>query len=319
MRIRPIRRVAAAAFAAVVTTIVSAMISTAPAQATAVSVSAATTSTATHSVPPLAKVDLHAKTATAAPHIAMPQRGGHAVVNIPNACCNMTYHGGQVSGTPHVYLLFWGAQWSSYTNVENYLYYYFNSLGQSSDAWSRITSQYCGGGFCPSFGGAVFAGWVQDTGTPPSAATPAQLAAEAVAGANYFGPAAYGNSSQVFVLSPSGTHPNNFPNAGFCAWHSYTSGTYGLLAFTNMPFVSDAGASCGTNSLYGAYDGFSIVGGHEYAETVTDPWLNAWYYNNGSGEIGDLCAWKLFGQSMTYGTFAQQLLWSNRSGGCTAS
>ena len=309
MRIRLIRRAIAAAFTAVAMTIASTLILTAPAQATAVA----------QSVPPLAKVDLHAKSATAAPYIAMPKRGGHAGAT-PNVCCgNMTWHGGPVAHHPRVYLLFWGPQWNSYTNVENYMYYYFNSLGQSSDAWSRITSQYCDRSGCPTFSGAVFAGWVQDTSSPPYAATPAQLAAEAVAGANYFGSAAYGTDAQIFVLSPSGTHPNNFPSAGFCAWHSYTSGTYGFLAFTNMPFVSDAGASCGTNSVLGPYDGFSIVGGHEYAETVTDPALNAWYYINGSGEIGDLCAWKLFAQSMTYGTFAQQLLWSNARSGCSAS
>ena len=72
-------------------------------------------------------------------------------------------------------------------------------------------------------------------------------------------------------------------------------------------------------------DGFSIVGGHEYAETVTDPYLNAWVDNSdsGGGEIGDKCVWTDL--ALTYlssGAYATQPLWSNSEysstgAGCT--
>src|SRR5207253_2075683 len=59
-----------------------------------------------------------------------------------------------------------------------------------------------------------------------------------------------------------------------CAWHDYTGSSYGDLAFTNMPYVTDLGQSCGQNFVNsgsaGTLDGFSIVNGHEYAETITD-------------------------------------------------
>ena len=69
------------------------------------------------------------------------------------------------------------------------------------------------------------------------------------------------------MVSPSGTSPDGFPNTGFCAWHDWN----GNVAYTNMPYVLDAGSSCGANSVQSQLDGFSIVGGHEYAEAVTDP------------------------------------------------
>jgi hypothetical protein len=237
---------------------------------------------------------------------------------------NMTPHGGPVQLSPKVYLVFWGTQWNNDPNavwVALDLYYYFNGLGQEpGDSWSPITSQYANpSGQGPTFNGPVFGGWVQDSSGPaPQSATFSQLAAEAAAGADYFG--ATGLNSQVFVLSPTGTTPDSFPSPD-CAWHSWTTDPAGnFVAFINMPYVMDAGAGCGANAVQSAFDGFTIVGGHEYAETVTDPALNAWYDTNLSGEIGDKCAWTgLFAQSLPTGTFAQQALWDNSSSSCQDS
>ena len=118
------------------------------------------------------------------------------------------------------------------------------------------------------------------------------------------------------MLSPSGTQPDNFPNAGFCAWHDWN----GNVAYTNMPYVLDAGSSCGANSVQNQLDGFSIVGGHEYAEAVTDPEpASGWVDPNGP-ENGDLCAWDN-DQTVSFssGTFAMQPTYSNSAGGCVFS
>ncbi len=100
-----------------------------------------------------------------------------------------------------------------------------------------------------------------------------------------------------------------------------------------MPYVTDAGASCGANfvatgssGVNGASEGVTIVGGHEFAETLTDPAAsNGWLSNNGE-ENGDLCAWISSGQgasaivSIGGRNFAVQSLWSNNfnsnNGGC---
>ena len=74
-------------------------------------------------------------------------------------------------------------------------------------------------------------------------------------------------------------------------------------------------------------DGVSIVEGHEYAETLTDPTLGGWYNQVSSSlfageEIGDECSGVYpasgFVQNvvMGNGTYAMQSLWSNDTGSC---
>ena len=111
----------------------------------------------------------------------------------------------------------------------------------------------------------------------------------------------------------------------FCAWHSSTSSSYGTLAYTNLPYITDAGASCGQNFVNGGsaglLDGVSIVGGHEYGETVSDPFPNSGWLDGSGRENGDKCAWISSGQgasaniTLPTGTFAVQSLWSNLANG----
>jgi serine protease len=229
----------------------------------------------------------------------------------------LNYGGGPLQLAPQVYLDFWGSQWDSDSNgVESYMQSLFSGLGDSSDSWSTVTSQYTdGNGSSPSFGGGVLAGtWVDDSSAAPSNAAQSDIAAEADNAASHFGVS--GTNVDVFVLSPSGTQPDGFPNAGFCAWHDWS----GSVGYTNMPYVLDAGSSCGANSVQNQLDGFSIVGGHEYAETVTDPQPSSGYVDSNGEEIGDLCAWDNDQTiSLDTGTFAMQPLYSNSAGGCVFS
>jgi hypothetical protein len=120
------------------------------------------------------------------------------------------------------------------------------------------------------------------------------------------------------VLSPSGTSPDGFPNTGFCAWHDFTSSSAGNIPYTNMPYVLDAGSGCGAGSVQNQLDGFSIVGGHEYAETLSDPEPASGWLDSSGEENGDKCAWmNLSTLSLSTGTFAVQPIWSNNDGGCT--
>ncbi|MBV9379118.1 MAG: hypothetical protein JO242_00405, partial [Streptosporangiaceae bacterium] len=98
----------------------------------------------------------------------------------------------------------------------------------------------------------------------------------------------------------------------------YTSSGAGNIPYTNMPYVLDAGSSCGANSVQGPLDGFSIVAGHEYAETLTDPEAGSGWLDAQGSEIGDKCAWQnLFVLNLSTGSFAMQPLWSNNDNGCT--
>jgi serine protease len=97
-----------------------------------------------------------------------------------------------------------------------------------------------------------------------------------------------------------------------------------------MPYVLDLGASCGQNFVNsgaaGTLDGFSIVEGHEYSETITDQNPAGGWTNSISGqENADECAWISSGQgasanvTMGNGTYAMQSTWSNDTNRCDIS
>ncbi|SFS03693.1 serine protease [Dyella sp. OK004] len=279
---------------------------------------------------------------------------------------------GVTSGTPKVYLVVYGSQWGTSSTDANgnmtlsgdangavpYLEKLFKGLGTGSELWSGTMTQYCDGSSvssgatsCPSGAaqigyptGGAFAGiWYDNSVASPSNATAAQLGQEAVNAAAHFGntTAASNRYVQYVILSPTGTHPDGFNTSSgqFCAWHDYNtdagvSSPYGDIAFTNMPYVSDMGTSCGQNYVNsgsaGTLDGFSIVEGHEYAETITDQnpaggWTNHTGSSYNGQENGDECAWLSSGQgasanvTMGNGTYAMQSTWSNDTNRCDIS
>ena len=276
---------------------------------------------------------------------------------------------GVTSGSPKVYLVFWGTQWGTagtngngYTTFTGdpksaapYMQAWIKGLGTNGELWSGTMTQYCdgpsvatGATTCPA--GAPHVGypsnalagvWYDNSAAAPSAATGHQIAAEAVKAAAHFGntTAASNRYVQYIIMSPTGTKPDGFntPNGGFCAWHDYNGDTtlsggaasspYGDIAFTNMPYVTDAGTSCGQSSVSSVLDGFSIVGGHEYAETITDQnpaggWINRTGSSYNGQENADECAWISSGQGATAlvtfstGSFAMQSSWSNDTNRC---
>jgi hypothetical protein len=280
---------------------------------------------------------------------------------------------GVTTGPEQVYLVFWGAQWGSQSTDANgditlsgdpsgaapYLQEFFKGLGTSGELWSGVMTQYCdgvaaGAQSCPASNtqhvaypsGGVLAGvWVDESAAAPATATAAQLGTEAVNAAAHFGntTAAANRNAQYDIVSPTGTHPDGFNTAtgNFCAWHDWNGAAYvgvtspyGPVAFTNMPYVTDMGASCGESFVNsgsaGLDDGFSIVNGHEYAETITDQ-LPAGGWTDSSGEENaDKCAWIAPGAAggavdvtLATGTFAVQATWANDgaagAGACEAS
>jgi serine protease len=238
---------------------------------------------------------------------------------------------------------------------------FMKGLGTGGETWSGVMTQYCQGASmgaqaCPigvahvgyPAGGGVLAGvWVDESSAAPTQATGHQIGVEAVSAATHFANTTQTANSNVqyVIVSPPGTHPDGF-NAGsqkFCAWHDSTGDSTlsggsvnspsGQLAFTNLPYVTDAGATCGQGAVNpgfaGALDGVTIVEGHEYAETVTDPYPSSGWTDGSGNENGDKCAWIRSGQgasqniTLSTGSFALQSTWSNDynggSGGCEIS
>jgi serine protease len=237
----------------------------------------------------------------------------------------------------------------------------FKGLGTGGEAWSGVMTQYCDGAVakgatsCPPSGashvlyptGGAFAGvWYDNTVASPTNATAKQLGDEAVKAAAHFTntTATANRDAQYVILSPTGTHPDGFNTASgqFCAWHDYnadpyvgSTSPYGDIAFTNMPYVMDMGTSCGQNFVNsgsaGTDDGYTIVEGHEYAETITDQnpaggWTNTTSRTYSGQENADECAWISPGSaggagnvSTTTGSFAMQATWSNDTNRCDLS
>jgi hypothetical protein len=241
--------------------------------------------------------------------------------------CPLVYNGGSVQHSPHVYLLLWGPNWSSDPSQAasaSYLESFYAGLGvQPKDSWSEITSLYGDSSGFPTFTGSVYEGAFHDTSTPPAGVDQSQLAAEADAFASTNGITDLADA-QIVVATQSGTCPEGFysPNCdggtgNYCAWHSNSNEPY-----TNLPYILDAGSGCGEDIVQNQYDGFSIVGGHEYAETITDPFpVSGWWdsADPSGGEIGDKCAWRdpvsgnidIGTVTLSTGTFAMQPLFNN--------
>jgi serine protease len=230
------------------------------------------------------------------------------------AANDLVFHGGEVAIHPHIYLVFWGTQWQSdTTGAHDYIKHFYEGLGQTGDNWSRVTSQYHGSNGSPAFSGTVLTvSWTDLSGPAPANATSGQIAAEAQKAFKLFNGTA-GPSSDVIVVSPHGTHPDGFPNGGFCAWHSETN----HIPYTNMPYVSDAGSSCAANSVSGPLDGFSVVSGHEYLEAVTDPYPDSGWVDSTGAENADKCVGiNLHSIKLPTGSFAVQPTWSNQTHAC---
>jgi len=256
----------------------------------------------------------------------------------------LAYRGGLngfgVETTPKVYLVLWGSQWANDPSGEaQILESFLNGVGGST--WLASVTQYCQGVLagttnCNGSGTAagdgasgIFGGyWPDNQVKAPSRPSQSQLAAEAVRAAQHFGNTnGTLNASVQYVIATA--HNNNSSGFGiqWCAWHSYTTSSVGNVAYTNLPYMTDAGASCGANfNGLGAKAGITIVEGHEMAETITDQFPSKGWLDSGGAENGDKCAWISSGQgasaniTLTSGTFPVQSLWSNafnsNAGGC---
>ena len=287
-----------------------------------------------------------ARTADPASGVAAQGRhGGYVREDAPSAGVgvaavdNLRFRGGRtgaINQNPKVFLIFWGSQWNTDAlGVRGYLERFVQGLGTTQDAWSRVASQYCQGvpagtvtcgtaGQHPTFTGSVFGGsWTDTASAAPANASAAAIAAEAVRGASHFGNTTQtpNLNAQYVVVSPTGTHPDGFnAGAGFCAYHSSTNSQFGRLAYTNMPYVLDAGRGCATNSVNpgaaGRLDGFSVVEGHEYIESVTDFFPGGGWLDSRGAENGDKCVQPKQNLTLPTGTFAVQASWSNLIGGC---
>jgi hypothetical protein len=279
---------------------------------------------------------------------------------------------GVVTGVPKVYVVFWGSQWGApattrlagreYTAYQGdpsglapILQAFYAGLGTNTELWSGVLTTYCqssltatvhtGATSCPvgathvayPGGGALAGVWEDTRGSAPQEATQSQLAAEAQTAAAHFGAVGGpGSGVQFVIVSPHGANPDGFDTSvgDFCAWHDVAWAPGATpVAYTNLPYVPDAGYACGANYVNGgpsgSLDGVTVIASHEYAETLTDPYVGSGWYNRSGGESADVCAWVPLDQNgggtitTATGTFPVTGVWDNLArngaGGCELS
>ena len=245
---------------------------------------------------------------------------------------NLTFSGDSFAGAPRLQQMFKG-------------------LGTGGELWSGVMTQYCegvatGSQTCgaanPHVGyptGGAFAGVWYDNSTVATITTGHQIAVEAVAAASHFGntTAALNRNAQYVILSPHNSHPDNWSAAtGWCAWHDWNgdttltggaaSSSVGDIAFTNMPYTMDLGTTCGqhfvNSGTAGNLDGYTMIAGHEYAETITDQNPAGGWTDTSGAENADKCVWITPGTQggagnvvMGNGSYAEQGTWSNDTSG----
>ena len=226
---------------------------------------------------------------------------------------NLQWGGGPVQHNPKIYIIFWGSKWTSTNSVYQTTVNFFSGLNGSQ--WNGTVTQYSDSSAHISNDATVAGTWI-DTSSVPLRPTSSNVGSEAERGVQHFGFA--GTDANYIVAIEQGHDPRGF-RTSWCAWHSSESESQGVVSFTNLPYMPDGGASCGAGSVNspGTNDGVSIVGGHEEAETETDPQPSSGWVDNSGSEIGDKCAWiNLQNTSFSTGTFPTQPLWSNSAGGC---
>ncbi|GGY32521.1 hypothetical protein GCM10008098_27480 [Rhodanobacter panaciterrae] len=291
----------------------------------------------------------------------------HPLAAVNKASGSKTLHyGGGISGVGvmsthvRVYLVMYGSQWGTQgtdskgnatftgdpSGAAPVTQMMFKGIGTGNELWSADLTQWCdgpnvttGATSCPSNGsfvpyqtGGTLAGvWYDNSKASPAAATQAQLAAEAVAAAAHFGNTAAGSNRDTYyvIMSPHGTNPDNYQGA-YCAWHDYTTSSYGDIAYSNQPYNTDSGAGCGVNFVNsgsaGTLDGYTMTLGHEWHEMMSDTYpAGGWTASNGQ-ENSDECAWIAAGSpggaaniTMGNGTYTEQASWSNDTNSCAIS
>ena len=275
----------------------------------------------------------------------------------PSQSNNLIFHGGAVEHHPVVYITFWGTEWKQgfhvgpnnrYSNVTamNYVTKFFAHVGGT--AWNGIQTQFCdniapGSTSCSKQDLAQYIHntasllrgvWVDPTPVPATIPTTGlaqnlvtdPIASEGVRASQHFG---YHMDATYFVFTPPG-HAATAYGTVYCAYHSEVTNIGGHgIKYAFMPFTPEQGAGCGGNSVnknddafgHGYFDSYTLAGGHEYAEAVTDPdtfpTQDGWN-DYQTSENGDKCAY-FHAANLHLGSyyFAVQPMWSNEANGGT--
>jgi hypothetical protein len=252
----------------------------------------------------------------------------------------LSYYGGAVLTVPVIVPVFWGFNATNGVSDSSkdpngmvpYLLNFLDSLAGSS--WLATVNQYYQSNnnnqqHIQSGSLVVTNPIFDDSSSPGSSYKNSDVSNEA---GKLVGSQISQNSNDIIlIITPHNSANTDLSSNGDCAEHFSSQGLNWFTmvhnyTYISLPYIPDSG--CGTNSVSSILDGVSIVGGHEIAEAITDPYSNnlanvgawaAWLTSLTNGqEIGDVCQWNNIQNTMLAGghAFATQPLWSNQANAC---
>jgi hypothetical protein len=221
---------------------------------------------------------------------------------------NLIDHGGPVLPTTTAYVIYWG---NVPTDVSDALATFLGGFGGSS--YANILTQYMRGGSVPQ---TSYAPLAPDPSSPPRSPKVSTIVNEVC---HTLGNTLPDPNGIYFVVT------GNFPKGGgFCAYHTFGTCNGVSIPVVYLPnvtgvsgcdIVSDPG-----NTFMNGGQSMANDAAHELSETITDPFISAWYDQSGA-EVGDKCQTQ-YGSpvTLTDGTqWSLQKEWSNNAGGCIQS
>ncbi len=258
----------------------------------------------------------------------------------PNSGKKVSWHGGEIRSYDFVRIVFWGSWWRSHGKaVKAELADLYRGLGSSD--WARAVTQYCYGGSGALWPNRLLG--VGDTFTDPNKPPPAPSKADLGKEAGKWvlhraGSAVPRNGFPLpimVIVTPPGSVPAYDTAHHACGHHDATPFKFGSstlhLAWIDIPYgLIKRGNACGWGIR--AAGAVSVVASHEWAEAVTDPYVNgqagvyrtAWVTSLHRGhEIADLCEpgtirhfsnGNAFTLKLKTGRFLVQKIWSNAAG-----
>lgn len=232
---------------------------------------------------------------------------------------NLLYGGGLIQKSNMQYICYWG--WTSDPSGEKpYFEGFVANVGGST--WMSVDNQY----YSSSQGnilnptGILKGTWADNTAVS-SHPSQTDVNNAGMRCMNHFG---YNQAANYIVATPSGHSQSGF-GTRWCAYHEGLSSSSGTVSVTYLPYITDAGTSCGKNFVNagsaGLLDGVSMVGGHEILEAQSDPKPCTGWCDSGGSENADKCAWSSMSRNIALGgkNYAVQPIWSNKISGCSVT
>lgn len=244
----------------------------------------------------------------------------------PQTGNGIDYSGGPVMNTGAALYFIWYGNWNG-SPVPNVLNNFANGVGGSN--WYHINTTYS-----DNSGNAV-----NDSVTLLGSTSDNYSQGKTLSDNGVFNVVSKAITGGSLPLDPNGVYvvfssADVAESSGFCTnycgWHTSASlsGVDIKFAFVGStdrcPSACSTGATPPNGSVAG--DAMASVLGHELAETVTDPDLNAWFTLSSGEETGDLCAWNfgatstessggVYNLTLPTGKFLIQQIWLNAQGG----